>query len=81
MVETIDLFPTVVEAAGFKPPEKCTKSSKNFCTDGESLLPLMENTKKSKQWKNTALTKSSGTYFLNDFCLIELVENCLIEGK
>ena len=41
-VELIDLFPTLVEAAGFDPLPLCPKSSSDIklCTEGRSLLPL-----------------------------------------
>ena len=41
-VELIDLFPTLVEAAGFDPLQICPQSSSDIklCTEGRSLLPL-----------------------------------------
>ena len=45
LVELVDIFPTLVEATGFDPPEICpTDSSKiQLCTEGSSLIPLIHN--------------------------------------
>ena len=40
----MDIFPTLVEAAGFSSLDKCPKSSHDIqlCTEGKSLTPLFE---------------------------------------
>ena len=44
IVELMDIFPTLVEAAGFSSLDKCPKSSHDIqlCTQGKSLTPLFE---------------------------------------
>ena len=53
LVELVDLFPTLVEAAGFKPLEPCPKNSRNIklCSEGSSLMPLIKDPKITK-WKD-----------------------------
>ena len=45
LVELIDIFPTLVEAAGFNSLDKCPQSSHDIqlCTEGKSLIPLFED--------------------------------------
>ena len=45
LVELVDLFPTLVEAAGFEPLKMCPKNSTEtiLCTEGRSMLPLFED--------------------------------------
>ena len=45
LVEFVDIFPTLVEAADFEPLELCPEMSNTslLCTEGSSLLPLLEN--------------------------------------
>ena len=45
LTEFVDLFPTLVEAAGLEKLEKCPKDSSNIavCSEGESLMPLVSN--------------------------------------
>ena len=45
LVEFVDIFPTLVEAAEFEPLELCPEMSNTslLCTEGSSLLPLLEN--------------------------------------
>ena len=45
LVELVDIFATLVEATGFEPLEICpTDSSKiHLCTEGSSLIPLINN--------------------------------------
>ena len=58
LVELVDLFPTLVELAGFPPLTKCPagyKESKgvNLCTEGTSLLPLFRDpTALKTEWKD-----------------------------
>ena len=53
LVEMVDLFPTLVEAAGYDPLSLCPTHSHNMklCREGLSLLPLIENPNK-EDWKN-----------------------------
>jgi len=52
LVEFVDMFPTLVEAAGFPPLPLCPEDSSSslLCTEGSSLLPLLEAPAKG-QWK------------------------------
>ena len=45
LVEMVDLFPTLVEAAGFPQLPQCplNSSSVSLCTEGTSLLPLFQD--------------------------------------
>ncbi|XP_052256437.1 iduronate 2-sulfatase-like [Dreissena polymorpha] len=45
ITEFVDLFPTLVEAAGLPRLPECPEDSRNVttCTDGKSLLPLIRN--------------------------------------
>ncbi|KAK2139788.1 hypothetical protein LSH36_1613g00000 [Paralvinella palmiformis] len=47
LVEFIDIFPTVVEAAGLPPIPSCPKPSRDvsLCTEGTSFLPLIKKPK------------------------------------
>ncbi|KAK2154748.1 hypothetical protein LSH36_258g00008 [Paralvinella palmiformis] len=44
IVESVDIFPTLVEAAGLDPIPRCAKKSSRvmLCTQGTSLMPLLE---------------------------------------
>ena len=46
LVELVDIFPTLAELAGLKEVPQCEKPSKEIClcTEGSSLVPLIENT-------------------------------------
>jgi iduronate 2-sulfatase len=48
LVEFVDLFPTLVEAAGLNPLPPCPENSNNveLCREGVSLLPLINETDK-----------------------------------
>ena len=52
LVELIDLFPTLVEAAGYKPLPLCPEQSHNvmLCREVSSLLPLAHNPNRN-DWK------------------------------
>jgi len=52
LVEFVDIFPTIVEAAGFDPLDTCPTNSNetSLCTEGSSLLPLMDDPLTS-DWK------------------------------
>ena len=45
LAEFVDIFPTLVEAAGFQSLDTCSLDSNNeiLCIEGSSLLPLMKN--------------------------------------
>ena len=50
LVELVDIFPTLVEAAGFDPISKCPTYSRDvaLCREGSSLLGVVTN---PKEWK------------------------------
>jgi len=43
MVEFVDIMPTLVEAAGFPPVDKCPEYSRNvsWCREGASVMPIL----------------------------------------
>merc|ERR1719365_578875 len=45
LVEFVDIFPTLADAAGFNPLEPCPELSNTslLCTEGSSLIPLLED--------------------------------------
>ena len=53
LVELVDIFPTLVEAAGFPSMNICPQYSHNIrlCSEGSSLMPLFEEPKR-KDWKD-----------------------------
>ena len=53
LVELVDLFPTLVEAAGFTPLETCPENSHDIklCSEGSSLMPLIKDPQ-SDSWKD-----------------------------
>lgn len=54
LVEMVDIFPTLVELAGFEPLDRCPVPSndRELCTEGRSLLPLFEDPMRT-DWENT----------------------------
>ncbi|XP_011502081.1 PREDICTED: iduronate 2-sulfatase isoform X2 [Ceratosolen solmsi marchali] len=61
-VELLDVFPTIAELAGFPVrscPRKKSDSIPNLCTEGSSLIPLIEGLLRcqSSSWKNAALSQ------------------------
>jgi len=54
LVEMVDIFPTLVEAAGFEPLEVCPLDSHGaeLCTEGSSLLPLVVDPD-DPEWKDS----------------------------
>ncbi len=58
-VETVDLFPTLVEAAGLPALHTCPVKSNHVrdCHEGMSLLPLLTN--KTATWKRAAFSQVS----------------------
>jgi iduronate 2-sulfatase len=58
ITEFVDLFPTLVEAAGFPSLPLCPEHSANvsLCTEGTSLMPLLK-TNASKEWKDVAFSQ------------------------
>ena len=57
LTEYVDLFPTLVEAAGLGTLPTCPEDSKNvaICTEGTSLMPLMKFP--TGQWKDAAFSQ------------------------
>ena len=55
LVELVDLFPTLVEAAGYDPLPLCPEKSHHMtlCRDGSSLLPLFHHPDRD-DWKRAA---------------------------
>ena len=58
LTEYVDLFPTLVEAAGLKPLELCPMDSTKteLCREGMSLMPLMRDPKTTK-WKQRVFSQ------------------------
>merc|ERR1712107_937024 len=52
LVEFVDIFPTIVEAAGLPTLTTCPElsNSSHICTEGSSLMPLIEDPE-SSDWK------------------------------
>ncbi|KAK6172185.1 hypothetical protein SNE40_015903 [Patella caerulea] len=58
LTEFVDLFPTLVESAGFTPLTLCSEvnSTKTIlCREGASLMPLMQNP--TRKWKSAAFSQ------------------------
>ena len=57
LVEFVDIFPTVVEAANLPKIPLCPEDSSNVltCTEGVSLLPLIQDPK--QQWKSGSFSQ------------------------
>ena len=73
LVEMVDLFPTLVEAAGYDPLSLCPENSNNtqssshhinLCTEGLSLLPLTENPNK-EEWKGAVFWQYPRSHKIN----------------
>ena len=58
LTEFVDLFPTLVELAGFPPLNVCPENSSKIelCTEGMSMVPLMKDPI-SAQWKTGAFSQ------------------------
>ena len=58
LTEFVDLFPTLVEAAGFPAIPLCPKDSTKvaLCREGASLMPLIENPAR-KTWKQRVFSQ------------------------
>ena len=58
LTEFVDLFPTLVEAAGFPPLPLCPVNSTDVanCREGDSLMPLVKNPSQST-WKKLAFSQ------------------------
>ncbi|XP_046579954.1 iduronate 2-sulfatase-like [Haliotis rubra] len=58
LTEFVDLFPTLVEAAGLPPIDLCPENSTNVlvCTEGTSLIPLITNPA-SPNWKKAVFSQ------------------------
>ena len=57
LTEYVDLFPTLVEAAGLPPIPQCPRNSKDIrtCHEGISMLPLISNP--LRKWKKAAFSQ------------------------
>ena len=57
-MELVDLYPTVVEAAGLDPISTCPENSTNIdvCHEGMSLMPLVEQTATDATWRDAAFS-------------------------
>lgn len=57
LTEFVDLFPTLVDAAGLPPLPTCPSNSEEVpaCTEGSSLMPLLRNA--STQWKDRVFSQ------------------------
>ena len=62
LVEFVDIFPSLVEAAGFGTMAKCPDYSRNvsFCREGSSLLDLVRD---PEIWKNSIFYQQPQGYF------------------
>jgi iduronate 2-sulfatase len=62
LTELVDLFPTLVEAAGFEPLPQCTRCSQyqRLCTEGSSLMPLVDDPETAK-WKSYVFSQHPKT--------------------
>ncbi|XP_046563742.1 iduronate 2-sulfatase-like [Haliotis rubra] len=60
ITEFVDLYPTLVEAAGLPKLDMCPPNSQNvsLCTEGTSMVPLMTNPTLD-DWKNVAFSEYS----------------------
>ena len=58
MTEFVDLFPTLVELAGFAPLKRCPEISKNVsvCTEGLSMTPFL-NRSSPQRWKQRVFSQ------------------------
>ena len=59
ITEFVDLFPTLVEAAGLPPLPLCPQDSSTvtLCTEGTSMMPLLPGHSDSRPWKNVAFSQ------------------------
>ena len=66
LVELVDIFPTLVEAAGFEPLESCPvglpSKDVKLCTEGRSMLPLFANPE-TTIWDDTVFWQYSRGWF------------------
>jgi len=56
LVESVDIFPTLVEAAGINSLSLCPtegSDSVQLCTEGSSLMPLITQRQKGTTWKSS----------------------------
>ena len=62
LVEFVDIFPTLVEAAGLEKLALCPENSHNvtLCTEGSSLIPLIKSPK--RPWKSAAFSQHTRFY-------------------
>jgi len=58
LVEHVDLMATLLDAAGFNPPEICSENQSwmmSYCTEGRSFLKLVSNP--AVTWKNSSFSQ------------------------
>ena len=57
LVEFVDIYPTLADAAGLPVPELCPDNSTHVavCTEGTSLLPLLHEP--ARAWKNGSFSQ------------------------
>ena len=62
LVEFVDIYPTIVEAAGLGKMEKCPEYSRNIsvCTEGSSLMNLLED---PEDWKSAVFWQQPRGYW------------------
>ena len=67
LVELVDLFPTLVEAAGFDPLKSCPHPSNDekLCTEGRSMIPLFEDPT-NDIWEDTVFWQYPMGGYIND---------------
>ena len=66
-VEMVDIFPTLVELAGFDPLDRCPVPSYDvdLCSEGRSLLPLLEDQQRL-DWTDTVFWQHTREYAPED---------------
>ena len=82
LVEFVDIFPTIAEAAGLQILHTCPEPSNNsnVCTEGASLMPLIEDPE-SPDWKKAVFWQYP-RYCIKDFSSIPgMHRNCIKEVK
>ena len=59
LTEFVDLFPTLVELAGFKAMDVCPKDSSQvrLCTEGMSMVPLFNQSTNHSNWKKRVFSQ------------------------
>ena len=65
LVEFVDIYPTLVEAAGFSKMDKCPEYSRNvsICTEGSNLMKLIDN---PEDWKDAVFWQQPRGYWTSN---------------